>query len=47
MYFEPNEIAELESNNGTEITEMNEDDLEVEIENDNDNEEQDKKPPLR
>ena len=50
VYFEANDKDELESNNGTEISEVPEiedDILEGENDNDVDNEEQERKPPLR
>lgn len=49
VYFEPTDTTELDSNNGTEISEVPEDDiLEGEGDNDNDidNEDQYRKPPL-
>lgn len=49
VYFEANDKDELESNNGTEISEVPEiedDILEGENDNDVDNEEQERKPPL-
>lgn len=45
VYFEPNDMSEVESNNGTEVSEIPEDDML--LDNDIDNDENDRKPPLR
>lgn len=42
-YYEPSDVSEIESTNGTEVSEIPEDDL---LENDNDNDDSDRKPPL-
>lgn len=44
VYFEQNDTADVESNNGTEVSEILEDD--TLLDNDNDEQEQ-RKPPLR
>ncbi|KAL4239042.1 Serine/threonine-protein kinase D1 [Mactra antiquata] len=44
IYCEPNDMSEVESNNGTEVSEIPEDDML--LENDIDNDDNDRKPPL-
>lgn len=45
VYFEQSDVSEVESTNGTEVSEIPED--ESLLENDNDNDDSDRKPPLR
>lgn len=44
MYFEQNDSTDVESNNGTEVSEIPEDDTLLDIDND---EQEQRKPPLR